>query len=177
MTLRIPTEKLDSVLAQLRKIGTVTSEKVGSVDHSYEAIDMDARLSILNQRKDVLVESLKKAQPSETANIQEQIFSVQTDIETLTGQQKLLNDQVALSTLKVTLSEKGSKAINAGSETMIHKAWTKASNSLLTSFGGILIVLAALAPFIILGLLLFPLLRPLVRSYKARRVSKTVEKE
>ncbi|MFN8015689.1 MAG: DUF4349 domain-containing protein [Acidimicrobiia bacterium] len=157
ITVRIPSEKLDVTLKNLRKVGKVTNESVNSLDRTFDAIDYDARLKIMRERETVLIDLLKKANSvSETSTIQEQIFSLRQDIEVLQGQKDLLDNQVALSTLTITIAEKGVKAKSSDkSESILSKAWTTSVGALLSTIGGILIVVSALFPFILLGLIVF----------------------
>ncbi len=168
VTVRIPSEKLDSELVNLRKLGKITSQSQQSSDQGYAVKDNEVRLSILQQRRDVLVASLAKANASDTASIQDQIFSVQSDIETIQGQEQLLNDQIAMSTLTITLTEKGQKSIdhNKGQKSLIGKSWEKASKSLLVSFGGIIIVIGATLPIIILILIVAYVAIAIIRNKK-----------
>lgn len=156
LMIRIPADKLDSTLVALRKLGNVKSESIGSTDHTWQSVDYDARLKIMREREAVLNELLKKAaSASETASIQEQIFALRTDIETLQGQKDVLESQVALSTLTVTLTEKGAKAATPEKRSMIAKAWETSAGALLTSVGGIMIVFTSLFPFMVLAAVLF----------------------
>lgn len=169
LTVRIPSEKLDETLVALRKLGTVTNEEVNSLDRSWDAIDYDARLKIMREREVVLNDLLKKATTvTETANIQEQIFALRTQIESLQGEKDLLDNQVALSTLTITLTEKGVKKDSPEDQTMLGKAWTKSANALLTSFGGILIVFTAILPFLIVGLAIYFAVRTVIKKSKKK---------
>ncbi len=169
LTVRIPAEKLDATLKALRKIGTITDESVSSYDRSFDAVDYDARLKIMREREAVLNDQLKKAAASDTAYIQEQLFNLHTQIESLEGQKKLLDSQVAMSTLSVTLTEKGVKTDDPGEKTMLGKAWTTAVDSLLTTVGGIVIVVAALLPFLVLGALIVIITRTVLKKKKINK--------
>lgn len=166
LTVRIPSDKLDSTLKELRKLGTITSESITSFDRSFEAVDYDARLKVLREREVVLNNQLKNAAASETAYIQEQIFNLHGQIESLVGQKNLLDSQVAMSTLTITLTEKGVKTEDPGEKSMLGKAWTTAVESLLTTAGGLLIVVAALLPLLILGGLVVVIIRTALSKKK-----------
>ena len=121
ITVRIPSDKWDEQLVALRELGTVTGSSLDSFDESYNVKDYTARLAILEQRKAVLLVALEKATPNSALDIQQQIFDVQSDIENTKGQQELLNEQISLSTITVTLTEKGetSSAQDEGSKSIL----------------------------------------------------------
>lgn len=174
VTVRIPADKLDGALVNLRKLGKVKRQSISSNDQAFTVQDNEARLKVLQQRKDVLSASLAKANANDTQYIQEQIFQVQTQIETLTGQQALVKDQIAMSTLTITMNEKGSKAVvdEVEKQSLIAKSWEKSSKSFLTSVGGILIVIAATFPFLIVGLILVVSVRRAIRNKKNKTEDK-----
>lgn len=175
ITVRIPADKLDSTLVSLRKLGKLKSQSLSSSDQAFTVKDYEARLKVMQQRKDVLTASLAKANANDTQYIQEQIFQLQTEIESITGQQELVNDQIAMSTLTITMNEKGTKeVIEDEKQSLIEKSWEKSSKSFLTSIGGILIVIAATFPFLIVGLIIVVAVK---RSISKRKADKTLEKE
>lgn len=173
ITVRIPSDKLDEQLVALRELGTVTGSSLDSFDESYNVKDYTARLAILEQRKAVLLVALEKATPNSALDIQQQIFDVQSDIENTKGQQELLNEQISLSTITVTLTEKGetSSAQDEGSKSILGKSWDKSSKSLLTSLGGIVIILGATFPFIILFGLIILIVKTIVNRKNIKKSS------
>lgn len=171
ITVRIPADKLDETLVSLRKLGKIKSQSLNSNDQAFTIKDYEARLKVLTQRKDVLSASLANAKPTDTQYIQEQLFQLQSEIESVTGQQSLVNDQIAMSTLTITIDEKGTKEVaDDNTQSLIAKSWEKASNSFLTSIGGILIVFAAIFPFLIVALIVYKLVRQGISTRKAKKV-------
>lgn len=172
VTVRIPTEKLDSTLVALRKIGDVTGESLDSDDRSFEYVDLQARLTIMQEREVVLRDLLRQSKTvSDSQNIENQLFFLREQIESTLGQINLLNDQVSLSTLTIELTEKGVKKDTPKDQTMIGKAWDQSAKSLLTTFGGIMIVISALLPLIVVVALVYI---PIRVSLKRKKGSTTV---
>lgn len=164
VVVRIPADKLDETLVALRKLGTITKESITSQDRTYDAIDYDARLSVLTEQETALREQIKNEKDSyEIQYLQDRLFSVRTQIETLNGQKNLLNDQVALSTLTISLTEKGVKQEEPGEKTVLGRAWTNAAGSLLLVIGGMLVVSAAIFPFLVVVIVAAGFLRVIVR--------------
>ncbi len=170
LTVRIPSEKLDETLVALRKLGTITKESVNSIDRTYDSVDYDARLKIMREREAVLTELLKKATTAnETLNIQEQIFSIREQIESTQGLKSVLDEQVALSTLQVTISEDGVKKHEVQDKSILSKAWTTSVGAMLTSLSGIMIVFTSILPLLVVGVLGIFLFRKLRKSNKTAK--------
>gem|GEM_PF-6124384 len=163
VTVRIPSEQLDETLVELRKLGTITNESIDSVDRTYDSIDYDSRLKIMREREAVLNELLKKAATAgEAANIQEQIFQLRGEIESTQGLKSVLDEQVALSTLTITISEDGVKKKEEKKESILGKSWTTSVGAMLTSLSGIMIVFTSLLPLLVvavIGIFLFKRVR------------------
>jgi hypothetical protein len=110
--LRIPEQRFDRARAAIRDLGTrVRFEEVRGGDVTAEFIDYQARLRILQTRKALLSDLLLDADTTEEIlQLSGQIEDVQLRIEQLQGQLRFLNDQVAESTLRVSIQEQSAPA-------------------------------------------------------------------
>jgi hypothetical protein len=110
--LRIPEQRFDRARAAIRHLGTrVRFEQVHGDDVTAEYIDYQARLRILQTRKALLSDLLDGADTTdEILRLSGQIEAVQLRIEQLQGQLRFLNDQVAESTLRVSIQEQSAPA-------------------------------------------------------------------
>lgn len=106
--LRIPAKNFDRALADIRDLGTrVKFQAVRGQDVTAEHIDYHARIRILKARKAVLLRLFAQADTiPETLQLQSQLDDVQLRIEQIQGQINFIDDQVAESTLRVTIEEK-----------------------------------------------------------------------
>jgi hypothetical protein len=105
--LRIPERSFDRARAAIRSLGTrVRFEEVRGDDVTAEYIDFQARLRIFQTRKTLLNSLLVDADTTEEIlRLSGQVEDVQLRIEQMQGQLRFLNDQVAESTLRVTIQE------------------------------------------------------------------------
>jgi Domain of unknown function (DUF4349) len=110
--LRIPEQRFDRARAAIRDLGTrVRFEEVRGDDVTAEFIDYQARLRILQTRKALLSDLLLDADTTdEILRLSGQVEDVQLRIEQLQGQLRFLNDQVAESTLHVSIQEQSAPA-------------------------------------------------------------------
>lgn len=107
LTLRIPAESLDRVLGELRALGKVEHEGLGTEDVTRQYVDTDARLRNLTQTETRL-RALLDSQTGNLASILEverEITRVRGEIEVLTSQLQQLDERVALSTIRLGLRE------------------------------------------------------------------------
>ena len=111
--LRIPEQRFDRARAAIRGLATrVRFEEVRGDDVTAEFIDFRARLRILLTRKTLLSNLLLDADTTEEIlRLSTQVEDVQLRIEQIQGRLRFLNDQVAESTLRVTIQERSAPAV------------------------------------------------------------------
>lgn len=106
MTLRVPVEKIDAVLASIRQVATkVINENVSSLDQTEQKIDLDAQLANLQATETQLQSIMRQATTvEETLKVQVELSSVRGQIERLQAQVDNLTGEAAMSTITVSLS-------------------------------------------------------------------------
>jgi hypothetical protein len=109
ITMRVPVAAFDDAvqrartLADVKVLGLNTSGK----DVTNKFVDLKARISALSKTRRTFLTILSRATTiGETLAVQQHITDVQTQIEQLKGQKKVLVNQAALSTLTVTVDQK-----------------------------------------------------------------------
>jgi Domain of unknown function (DUF4349) len=105
--LRIPAKRFDRALGAIRDLAThVRFQEVQGDDVTAEFIDQQARLRILKARKALLFGLFQRATTTEEIlRMSNQLDDVQLRIEQIQGQINFINDQVAESTLRVSIQE------------------------------------------------------------------------
>jgi hypothetical protein len=116
--LRIPAKRFDRALADVRALGTrVRFQEIKGDDVTAEFIDFQARLRILLARKALLFDLFQQADTTEEIlRMSGQLDDVQLRIEQIQGQLRFINDQVAESTLRVSIQERNAPAAAAPNE-------------------------------------------------------------
>ena len=170
MRLRVPTARFDGLLKRLDTLGVVTSRNVGAQDVTSEVVDVDSRIISAKAsitRMQVLYEKAQSI--ADVAAIEGELSRRQADLESLLARQKQLADQTSLATIGVTLFD-DSVPQPAGPKTGVAKAFDDALETFGNALRNILVAVAAVLPFLVLGLLLgFPAYR-IVRRRSVRRV-------
>lgn len=105
LTVRVPADRTDSFVDGLGGIGEVTRVSTNRDDVTMQWQDLDARIKALQASVDRLRALIATA--SSTADLiaaEEALGSRQGELDSLTAQQRHLDDQVALSTITVSIS-------------------------------------------------------------------------
>lgn len=105
LTVRIPAEHTDDFIAGLGDIGEVTEVSTNRDDVTMQWQDLDARIKALQASVDRL--RVLMAEATNTADLlaaEQALSSRQAELDSLTGQKRLLDDQIALSTLTIEIS-------------------------------------------------------------------------
>jgi len=106
MTARVPAEELDAFLAAVEELGEVRSTDINSQDVTLEVIDIQARITTLEDS----IERLRELQQQATSvtdlvAVEAELANRQSELESLTARRDYLADQVEMSTVYLTLSE------------------------------------------------------------------------
>lgn len=105
-TVRVPADKLDSLIDMVGDSCTVTSSNEGTTDVTLEYVDTKARLESLRVEYQQLLELLDKAEDLDTIIIlQNRITDVRYEIESSESRIRVLENQVQFATLTLTLQE------------------------------------------------------------------------
>lgn len=163
LTLRVPAESLDRVLAELRALGKVEHEGLGTEDVTRQYVDTDARLRNLTQTETRLRALLdtQAANLSSILEVEREITRVRGEIEVLTSQLQQLDERVALSTIRLGLREEAPDIVHEPDD-MWKPMRSLGRNALVileVSLGALVSFLAALATGV---LYLLPWLVPVV---------------
>ena len=108
ISVRVPAAAFEQLLAGASKLGDVRSTSTSGQDVTAQFTDIDAQLQALSQTRDQFLLVLGEAKNvGDILAVQDRITQVQTQIDQLNGQKKLLTDQTSYGTLSVTLLEPG----------------------------------------------------------------------
>ena len=107
ITAQIPAADLDAFIADVSKLGNVDSINVNAQDVTTQVVDLDARVKALQTSIDRMTQLLAQATRIEDLlAIETQLSQRQAELDSLKAQRTWLGDQVAMSTITVSLSPK-----------------------------------------------------------------------
>ena len=142
VTIRVPSTQYQSVLAEIRGMGTVSEESSDANDVTEEFTDLQARLRTLNATEQRYLELLGRA---ETINdilvVQDRLDFVRGQIEQVVGRINLLDNLTDLATITVHLSPAAPAVVPSsdGGSLTPSEAFGNAWQASLTVLGGIAI--------------------------------------
>ena len=153
LVVRVPSDELTGVLADLEGLGDVESVSVSRSDVTSTAVDLDARISALQASVTRLQALIDGATSTEDLLTAEGVLSErQQELESLQAQRASLADQVELSTLSVHLRPFG--VAPAGGPDGFLDGLSTGWNALVTALGAIVVVLGVVLPWLALGALI-----------------------
>lgn len=161
VTLRVPAKDFDRVLAAVGKVGTVVGTTTGSQDVTGEFTDVAAHIKALEAEREQIGLVLAKAENiPDILSVRDRLSAVQAELEQLQGRQQVLEDQTSLSTLTVTVAEKGTKKAAVPTEPEpdrrgLAKLWHDSADRFGDGARAIALGFAAMAPWLLLALVLW----------------------
>ena len=147
VTVRIPSDRFETALGEIRSLGKVKRETVSGQDVGQEFIDLEARLRNLHAQEAVLLRLFDEATSvADTIRIQSELSGVQLEIERIEGRLRFLRDQTDLGTITVALAEEGVSAPGR-----FGSAFDRAWDGILAVLSGIVVFLGYALPLLVIG--------------------------
>jgi hypothetical protein len=105
LTVRVPADRLDGVIEELRSLGRVTSLTTSRDDVTMQYTDLEARVGALRTSVDRLRTLLETAaDTADLIEVERALAERQGELDSLEAQRRQLADMVDLSTLTVDIS-------------------------------------------------------------------------
>lgn len=106
ITVLVPTEQLDTAMAQLEKLGEVTSRNVRIVDVTSQYVDMQIRINNLRKMRERLTELVAQSTDvSEILKIETELGRITAELERMEGQMRLMERNTTYATIYLSLEE------------------------------------------------------------------------
>ena len=173
-TLRIPSNRLDAALADLKGLGRVEKESQSGEEVTQQYVDLQARLANAKHTEQRLTEILRErtGKLSDVLAVEMQISRVRGEIEQMEAQRKTLKNQVDFATLNLTVTEDYKKELSVAppsTGTQFRNAAVDGYRSLVDGIIAVLLWLLSVGPTLLLwaAILFFPV-RKLWRKLKPR---------
>ncbi len=119
VVLRVPPERLDTLLLKLRALGELKSQKIGSEDVTKHYTDLESRLRAARTMEERLLHIIRegKGEIKDLLQAERELGEWRTRIESMVGEINYYNNLIAHSTLTINLYEKEIRAPSAILET------------------------------------------------------------
>jgi hypothetical protein len=173
LTLRIPSNHLDAVVGDLRKLGTVDQFNTDSYDVTTEVTDLEAQISTLRASTARIEALLAQAKDiTDIITLENELDGRQAQLQSLEAQQRGLDDQVSMSTIDLSLTTEPVVVVEEEGPQTFWDALASGWDALVGFLSGVLIVVGVLLPWIgLLALIAIPIVVA-VRARKSRAARK-----
>jgi Domain of unknown function (DUF4349) len=181
MTVRIPAEKFNESLEEIRKSGNrVVVETVKGEDVTEEFLDVEARLKTKKALEEQFIQIMKQGKTVEEAlSVQRELANVREEIEKVEGRKRFLENQASLSTIKILIQTPNS--LTPSSSGFFYKLGQSISSGFDAALGFVLFFVTAaiaLLPFLILVVLpIYLIIRYLLRKWRKQRLAREIVRD
>jgi len=160
IVLQVPEHNFTMLVDQVRHAGNATSVVTSANDVTGQYVDLQARISALQVSRTQYLKIMSRTNSiGGILSVQEQLDSIQSQIEQYQAQLNLLNSETTYATLTVSLSETGHHVIaHKHPATGVDKAWHESLHGFAAGFewliriaGPLLFALLVLAALLALG--------------------------
>ena len=146
VTIRVPADRFEAALAQLKGLGTVRAAKVSGQDVTSRFVDLEAQLRNWRAQEVVLLRLMGRSTTiADSIKVQQQLQNVQGNIEELEGQIRLLDDQTAMSSITVSMNEAGPFVAPVKTQPLA-QAWHDALDGFVAVIAAVVVGLGYLIP-------------------------------
>ena len=106
LTIRVPAENLDGLVAQVKGVSNVVSYNESVEDVTLAYVDMETRILALETERDRLLELIEQAETmSDLLEIEARLTQVRGDLESINSQLKVLQNQVSYATIELYINQ------------------------------------------------------------------------
>jgi hypothetical protein len=158
MNIRVPQEQLETTLNALSKLGNVQNRALSAEDVTTQLVDSEARLRNLRKSEEMVLKIMERSGSiGDVLKASKELSNIRESIERIDAQLKSLRNQVAYSTINLTL-ESAVSATQTAEPSLglrMQETWGQATHSvseLTLGLLGLMIWLLAYSPyFLVIG--------------------------
>jgi uncharacterized protein YceK len=149
IVISVPADQLDVALTDIAAVGEVTLRTIESTDVTAKVADVDSRITTMRASIARMQDLLTRAgSVTEIAQVENELTTRESDLESLLAQQKALAQRVAQSPITVTLTRVAVVEPTPVPETGFLAGLTAGWHALKAFSIGLLTVVGALLPFL-----------------------------
>jgi primosomal protein N'' len=171
LVIRFPADRFDEAIRRLGRLGKTLSQSVATQDVTKKVMDLESRIRV-KRDAEARMRDVLRSRPAKLSDIvaaEQELTRLVEEIEQMEGERRFLDQQVAYSSVSVTLSEPGMALAVARPAVLapVWQAFRDAGGALASSIAGLIYTVVVGAPWALLAVLLWSLLR----RVRARRLA------
>lgn len=174
IAIRVPSEKFNSVVEEIKKIGDVKSIGISGQDVTQEYVDLESRLRNYEAQEKVLLDLMAKSTDvSDSIEVQKELSYVQGEIEVIKGRMNYLDNMVSLSTIDINLYEPEVVAPIEGGGFI--NSVKRGAEGAVKVLNGIAFFFIAISPLLVLAGIVILIVWGSIRGRNKRRARKAAQ--
>jgi len=169
LTVRVPADRFASVVAALKRLGTVTNEAVSTQDVTKAYTDLETRLRVKRDAA-ARVQAILNTRTARLADVLEaerELARLTEEIEQMEGERRFYDQQIALSTITIEIHEP-SPLLGSGPLQPIREALHESLQVLVASLAALIYVVVFLAPWLVIAAVVWRIVRRVRRGRAAQ---------
>lgn len=148
ISLRIPQERLEPFMADVRGMAAVIYESLGSEDVTKQYYDSESRLKMYETKRDRLLALLEVAEDLDAIiKLETELNQVNYQIESITSQLKQWDDLIKFSSITITVREQPNASLSSGPDSFGQRI----SDGLAATLSGMGVFFENLLAFLIIA--------------------------
>jgi hypothetical protein len=169
----VPVESYQAFLVGIKDLGVPEEVQESASDVTAEYVDLVARIANQKRLEQRILSVLDEVQGkiSDVLEVEKQLARVRETVERLEGQMRYLKDRVSMTTVTVHVREdedyQPPQALSFGSS--IIDVWQNSIDAMIAFFKGVVLSLVAIAPWLVVVMLVGYVLYRFLRRIGARR--------
>lgn len=179
LTIRIPAEDVDAFTGAVSGIANVIRREKDLEDITLQYVATESRVQALETEEARLLELLEQAETmADLLEIESRLTEVRYELESVTSQMRIYNDQVEFATIHLSLSE-----VQEYTPVEEPTLWERIRDGFLNSLKGVkegavdlFVWVITMSPYLVVLTALIWLIRPLLKKLSIRRKAKKEKK-
>ncbi|HUS33295.1 MAG TPA: DUF4349 domain-containing protein [Kofleriaceae bacterium] len=150
IVVRLPSDKFGAIVPRLRELGEIASESTNAADITDQYVDISARLASAQALEKRLIElaTERNGTIDSVLAVEKELARVRGEIEGYEGRLRMWNDQIAMSTLTLTLSTRTPEIVASTSFSgRVSSAFHDSVHALREVAGWFVVLFVALLPW------------------------------
>ena len=156
VTIRVPADSFDKMMAEAKKLGVVKYENTSTTDVTEEYTDLASQITIAEANVNAILTLYSKAKTiEEILQVQQQLMYAQQQLEQLKGRMQYLESHTTYSTLTMNIYEPGTEVTPPEEEWGFVQALKDAAHNVVDAFSAVAKGLGWIIPvLVIVGILI-----------------------
>lgn len=172
LTLKVQADKYEALVSETSTLGKVMNQNINANDVTEQYVDLEARLKTQKELEQRLIKLLaeKTARLTDVVEVEQKLASVRQVIESIDGKMRYMRNQSEMSTLTLSLYEPAILTTSSGGGFFyeLGQSVKKGLRGFTDILSGMIILFIAMLPVIILALIIFWIIRRIIKKRKQK---------